>query len=72
MIPFDVERIRHIEFVTNRLHDEVTYLYELMCDKQDKQVIAHIKNVVTELNMLLESLYDEDEPHDPSDLTKLL
>ena len=72
MKQFDVERIRHIEYVTNELHDRVTHLYELMCDKQDKQDITHIKNTIEVLDVLLESLYDEDELHDPNDLTKLL
>lgn len=72
MKQFDVERIVHIQYVTNELHNEVTHLYELMCDKKDKEVIAHIKDVIARLDMLLESLHDEGNMYDTDDLTKLL
>lgn len=53
------ERITHINFVTNELHDVINELYEAMTDRDYDSVKTQVKAMQKQLKNIVESLEDD-------------
>lgn len=51
----DRERINHIIFVTNKLHDAVDALYEALCDEEDEEAMKVLVVLEVEVKLLKDS-----------------
>jgi len=52
----DVERVRHINYLTHELHDDVNELYETLIDKESEPCYNVITKMINNLKDLRESL----------------
>ncbi len=53
------ERIKHINFVMNEIHNSNNNIYELLMDQQYKELRVEVVNNIRMLRSILENIEDE-------------
>ena len=53
------ERIKHINFVMNEIHDSNNSIYELLIDQQYPELKKEVVNNIRMLRSILENIEDE-------------
>ena len=53
------ERIKHINFVMNEIHNSNNNIYELLIDQQYKELRVEVVNNIRMLRSILENIEDE-------------
>lgn len=57
LLPTEVMRLKHINFLMNELYDDLDNIYEALTDREFDELRTHIRNIVTKL----EEIYDNNE-----------
>lgn len=55
----DAERIKHINYLMDGLHNRLTNLYEALADKETDQAKQEVKILIEDLKNLHDSLEDD-------------
>ena len=58
----DNDRLIHINFTMNEIHDSADSIYEHLIDREYAQVLDHIENLQLVLKTLEETIRDGEEP----------
>jgi hypothetical protein len=54
------ERAHRIGFMTNNFHDDITFIYEGLVDKEYPSVISKIRSLMTELRYVIKLAEQDD------------
>tara|TARA_R100000541_G_scaffold2021_3_gene7444 strand:+ start:9937 stop:10125 length:189 start_codon:yes stop_codon:yes gene_type:complete len=55
----DFERLKHINFVMNEIHDSNNEIYELLVEQQYPELRVEVLNNIRMLRSILENMEDE-------------
>lgn len=56
---YDMERIKHINFLMDSIHDQTTEIYEHLVDRDYDDLVSSINKLTSQLNEIKNSLKDE-------------